>query len=117
MKSIVFLNQEIKYNLITNSHQRRCDHFKNKIYESLSKIGLDFNSVETSEQIHPLSNQEAFAEWSADGFDCKVACNVENRYVDNMQIIASYISQEVQKIMDDEIELHEFLQNCEDKEE
>ena len=73
---------------------------KQEIIHNLSRIGVTIDFIELDLPRNPLKyGQPAQISWVINGEDFFYECNVQERYVDNLGVIAKVIAQEVYAIL------------------
>ncbi len=93
----------------THSSSRSVILFINKIYTTLKKIGVPEHHIKLKEERQPLRKAPAEVFWYVNGFHCYYSYNRQARYVDNLQIISKLLEIEINKILNQEKDIQEFI--------
>ena len=98
---------EIKFNPISSS--RSAVQFRNSIISSLKKVGVPSHYVSLKEVHNPLSKVGAEVFWYTGDVNCCYNYDRQGSYVNNLQVIAKLIEIEVNKVVNGEKEIQDFV--------
>ncbi len=101
---------------IRDSFQRRVVQFRNRIIETLGKIGLEDHQVDIADDISAIKRAPASASWYYDGHHLHYSYSAAGKYVDNLQIVLRVIELEVDALLSEKKTPEEFISDfTEDK--
>jgi hypothetical protein len=115
MPKIMLRGNEVQYKMCPPAlSTRTAQQHRNKIVQSLKKLGIETDEDDTPIERMPMKKASAFASWYGNNMFCFISHNSQDRYVDNLGIIANLIDLEVQKVINDEEDVNHFLQKYEE---
>ncbi len=102
---------ELTFSPVNNSFSRRAVLFQNIIINNLKKIGVHPDDVEFPTVRLPTRQMPAHVDWNFETDYCFLSHNSQKRYIDNLQIIAKLIETEIQKVLNEQITINQFIEN------
>lgn len=101
---------------IKDSCNRRALQFKNTIITNLKKLGLTDNDVDINLEPMAMKRVPASATWFMMGRRLHFDCKSQLKYVDNLYVVSKVIELEVNSVLNNEKDIHDFLNDfTEDK--
>ena len=101
---------------VRDSFQRRVVQFRNKIIETLSRIGLEDHQVDIADDISAIKRESASASWYYEGHHLHYSYSAAGKYVDNMYVVMRVIQLEVEALLSEKKTPEEFISDfTEDK--
>lgn len=94
---------------IRDSYLRRSVQLSNKIALALSHIGIAGDDVEVSEEKIPIKPASASVSWYADGNHCHFSHSSQQKYIDNLQVVAKVIELETALVLEGKKTIREFI--------
>ena len=112
---------KLKGNLITvpvvrDSFYRRATLSKNKIIQSLRHFGLTEDHIEIDVPAAAMKNLPAHVVWYMNGERLQYTYDKCSKFAENLAVIRKVIELEVQKVVDEEKMLHEFVREFKEEE-
>ena len=94
---------------VRDSFYRRAIKFQNDIISSLKKVGVDEDSIEIEVLRAAMKNEPAVVEWYMEGYNMHYSYKLRPKYVENLYIVSKVIENQVNALLSEEIEMHDFL--------
>ncbi len=94
---------------IKDSYLRRSVQLSNKIVLALSQIGLSADDVDVSQEKIPIRSASASVSWYADGQHCHFSHSLQQKYIDNLNVVAKVIELEVELVLKGKKTVQEFI--------
>ncbi len=91
------------------SSSRHATQFRNQIIATLKQVGVPSHHIKIEEDVFPLLKRGAEVYWYINERNCYYSYNRQDKYVDNLQVIAKLIEQEVAKLILEEKTMDEFV--------
>jgi hypothetical protein len=108
---------ELDIKPITNSFDRRATRLRNKIIESLRRIGIDPEYIDISEERNALKKAPIKVSWYSEERYCYYSYNQKERYIENLQVATMLIEAVAHEVAENLITLHEFTLKFEENKE
>jgi hypothetical protein len=99
---------DIEIKPITASFDRKAQRFRNKIIESLRKVGIHQDYVEVSKERVAIKKVKATVSWWTETDHCFYSFDRAGRYVDNLQVISRLIELETDAVFHKHKTFNEF---------
>jgi len=115
MVQINIKNKDYNISLTKDSFNRRATQYTNKIIEKFKSIGLKEDDLNISEERAPIRNLPASISWWIDGYHCHFSHAKQNKYVDNLLVVSKIIEDYINKFIQEEITLTEFIETFKEK--
>jgi DnaJ-domain-containing protein 1 len=109
MTKIVAKGYEIDLITVKDSFNRRALQYKNKILESLRRIGLTEDDVEIELEANAMKKSPASASWYADGNHLHYSYGLCSKYVENLYVVFKVIDVYVSDIIEGKKSPEEFI--------
>ena len=94
---------------VKDSFQRRAVQFRNKIVDTLSKIGLTEDDSDIPIDTLTIKKAPAFASWYFNGYKLHYSYQGADRFVDNLYIVFKIIEIEVDELLNEKKTVDEFI--------
>jgi len=91
------------------SSSRHVSLFRNQIMNALKQVGVPSGHIKIEEDVFPLLKRGAEVYWYVNERNCYYSYNRQEKYVDNLQVIARLLEQEVAKLILEEKTMDEFI--------
>ena len=92
-----------------SSYTRHARLFESNILASLKKIGVSQQNIRLKEEIFPMKKAGAEVHWWINGSNCYYSYNRQEKYVENLQIMAKVIDIEVANVLKGIKTIEEFV--------
>ena len=116
MALLIIKGHEFNALVIKDSFQRRVVQFRNKIIETLSRIGLEDHQIDVAEDISAIKRFAASASWYFEGHHLHYSYSAAGKYVDNLYVVFRVIELEVEALLSEKKTAEEFISDfTEDK--
>ncbi len=109
MSTIKIKGHEIAVLPVRDSFNRRAQQFKNKIIETLRKLGLTEDDIDIDLETSAVKNVPASAAWYMDGHYMHYSYKASKKYVDNLQMVFKVIELEVNALLSGQKTPEEFV--------
>lgn len=109
MTKLKIKGNELDIKFTTTSFSRYAILFRNKIISSLKKIGISEGYIRLKEEAFPIRKAAAEVTWYFNNFNCYYSYNRQERYIDNLHVIALLLDLEVTKVLDGIKTVEEFI--------
>lgn len=109
MATIKIKEYEITPVTISNSFSRRAVQYKNSIIETLKKIGVKEDHIFIEVETNAFKNAPASASWYIDGHHLYYSYKIAKKYVENLAIVFTVISLEVNALLAGQKTFEEFI--------
>ncbi len=109
MSTIKIKGYEIVPLIIKDSFDRRAVQYKNKIIETLKKIGLKEDHIDIELQPSAFKSGPASAAWYMDGHHLYYSYKLAKKFVENLYIVFKVIDLEVNALLAGQKTVEEFM--------
>ncbi len=109
MATIKLKGHEIQQLLIRDSYDRRAVQYRNKIIETLRKIGVTENNVNIELIDSAFRSAPASAAWYLNGQHLYYSYKIARKYVENLYIVFKVIELEVNALLAGKKTMEEFM--------
>ncbi len=99
MPNIRIKGRDLSYLPLRDSATRRAQQLRNRIAETLGKLGINPESVDVNEEPMPIKNAPARARWYGNGAHCLYSYARARTYIDNLQIVCKLLEAEVADVL------------------
>jgi len=109
METLKIKGHEITPITIKDSFNRRAVQYKNKIIETLKKIGLKDDDIDIELAPVAFKKVPASVTWYFDGHHLYYSYKLASKYVENLYIVFKIIELEVNALISEEKTVEEFI--------
>lgn len=109
MTKITVKGHEFDTISVKDSHSRKAQLFKNKIIQTLGKIGLTADDVEIDLEPVAIKKTPASCAWYFDGHHLYYSYAKEKKYVDNLFVVLKVIELLVDDLLNGTIAKEQFI--------
>ena len=92
-----------------DSFHRRAVQYRNKIVDTLRKIGLTEDDVDIEVEAAAMKKAPASATWFFEGYRMHYSYQSADRFVDNLYVVFKVIELEVDALLNEERTINEFI--------
>ncbi|MEK6869237.1 MAG: J domain-containing protein [Nanoarchaeota archaeon] len=94
---------------VKDSFQRKTVQFRNKIIDTLSKLGLTEDDEDIPINTLAIKKAPAFASWYFNGYRLHYSYQGAAKFVDNLYVVFKVIELEVSELLDEKKTVDEFI--------
>lgn len=109
MAKLKIKGHEFNEIIARDSFNRRAVQYRNKIIDTLRKIGLTEDDIEIEVEGQAMKNAPAYATWYFEGYHLHYGYQGSGRFVDNLYVVFKIIDLEVNALLNGEMAVNEFI--------
>src|SRR3989338_7393290 len=109
MTTIKIKGHDIMLPAIRDSYHRRAVQYRNKIIETLRKIGVSESNIDLKLEENVIGNTKAAVSWYIDKHHLYYSYKIAKRYIDNLYIVFKVIELEVNAVLTDKKSIEDFM--------
>ncbi len=109
MATIKIKEYEITPIIIRDSYARRAAQYRNKIIETLKKIGVKEDHIIIDLETNAFKSTPAAASWYIEGHHLYYSYKIAKKYVENLAIVFTVIELEVNALLSGQKTFEEFI--------
>ena len=109
MAKLKIKGHEFNSVIASDSFQRRSVQYRNKIIDTLRKIGLTEDDVDVPVEAAAMKKAPASATWYFEGYHLHYSYQASGKFVDNLYVVFKIIELEVNALLNEERTINEFI--------
>ena len=109
MAKLKIKGHEFNAVIAKDSFHRRAVQYRNKIIDTLRKIGLTEDDVEIPVEAASMKKAPASATWYFEGYHLHYSYQASGKFVDNLYVVFKMIELEVNALLNEEMTINEFV--------
>ena len=109
MTKLKIKGHEFNAVIARDSFHRRAVQYRNKIIDTLRKIGLTEDDADVEVEAAAMKKAPASATWYFEGYHLHYSYQASDKFVDNLYVVLKVIELEVNALLDEERTVNEFI--------
>ena len=109
MAKLKIKGHEFNALIAKDSFHRRAVQYRNKIIDTLRKIGLTEDDADVPVEAAAMKKAPASATWYFEGYHLHYSYQASGKFVDNLYVVFKIIELEVNALLNEERTINEFI--------
>lgn len=109
MAKIKVRGEEFEISFAKDSFGRRAVQYRNKIIESIRKLGVSEDQVEINLEPLSIKKAEASVSWFFEDKHLFFSFQSMNRFIDNLYVVYAVVDAKIELLLDEKMEINEFF--------
>ena len=109
MTKLKIKGHEINAIIAKDSYHRRAVQYRNKIIDTLRKIGLTEDDADVPVEAAAMKKAPASATWYFEGYYLHYSYTSSGKFVDNLNVVLKIIELEVNTLLNKKMTVNEFI--------